>query len=56
MKIDLLNTEAFSNLTFDQMHNTYVLMREERRKTLEKLRTQAIEEIKNKLLMRKISS
>jgi hypothetical protein len=50
MKIDLLNTEAFSNLAFDQMHNTYVLMREERKKTLDKLRTQAIEQIKNKLM------
>lgn len=50
MKIDLLNTEAFSNLAFDQMHNTYMSMREERRKTLEKVRHQAIEQVKNKLM------
>lgn len=50
MTIDLLNTEAFSNMAFDQMHNTYMLMREERRKTLEKVRSEAIEQVKNKLM------
>lgn len=50
MTIDLLNTEAFSNMAFDQMHNAYMLMREERRKTLEKVKNEAIEQIKNKLM------
>ena len=50
MKIDLLNAEAFSNLAFDQMHNTYVLMREERKKTLEKVRNEAIEQVKKNLM------
>ncbi len=50
MKIDLLNTEAFSNMAFEQMHNTYMLMREERRKTLEKVRSEAITQLKNKLM------
>lgn len=50
MTIDLLNTEAFTNLAFDQMHNTYVLMREERKKTLDKVRKQAIEQLQNKLM------
>lgn len=49
MKIDLLNAEAFSNMAFDQMHNTYVFMREERRKTLEKVRHEAVEQLKTKL-------
>lgn len=46
MKIDLLNAEAFSNMAFEQMHNTYMLMREERKKTLEKVRHEAIEQLK----------
>ena len=50
MKIDLLNAEAFSNMAFDQMHNTYMLMREERKKTLEKLRNEALTQLKNKLM------
>lgn len=50
MKIDLLNAEAFSNMAFEQMHNTYVLMREERKKTLEKVRNEAIEQVKNNLM------
>lgn len=50
MKIDLLNTEAFSNMAFEQMHNTYMLMREERKKTLEKVRNEAITQLQNKLM------
>ena len=50
MKIDLLNTEAFSNMAFEQMHNTYMLMREERKKTLEKVRKEAITQLQNKLM------
>jgi len=50
MKIDLLNTEVFTNAAFDQIHNTYVNLREERKKTLEKVRNQAVEEVKKELL------
>lgn len=50
MKIDLLNAEAFSNMAFEQIHNTYMLMREERKKTLEKVRNEAIEQVKNNLM------
>ena len=50
MKIDLLNTEAFGNIAFEQLHKTYVTLREERRETLVKLQKQAINQVKAELM------
>ena len=50
MQINLLNTEAFGNMAFEQLHETYVTLREERKKTLKELRNQALNQVKAELL------
>jgi hypothetical protein len=50
MTIDLLNTEAFGNMAFEQLHKTYVTLREQRSKALDKLRSEAIDKVSAELM------
>ena len=50
MTIDLLNTEAFGNMACEQLHKTYVTLREQRSKALDKLRHEAIDKVSAELM------
>lgn len=50
MEINLLNTEAFANQAFEQVHETYKSLRADRKKVLAKVREEAAKQLEKELM------